>query len=537
MPTTHRRPAGSPLAPGAGHVTVAREHPAGYDRCPAGDGGSGDGVVTGELAELIGAVDGGGPAGSVAGGGDGELAELSATLRTMDRLAARAVALAGQLDGRRAAAEEGMTVDGALRLHTGAVGSDVAMVLTAAEVLRSMPATAGLLADGVLSWGHVRALVLRVRRLDAAARGGLDGHLGGQADRLRALDGDRRLWALEDAIDQHTPLRTVEDRADRQVEQTFFALQGRLDGSGSGYGEFDPDAFASIADALTGEADAPRAAPCPSDGDDGDGDGGPAEPVVSRAQQLGAALVRLCTRRGDRDAGAGGPVRISVIVDLDRITDTAAGEIAAGVRGRPPPLVGRTLDRLACDAALDVVLRDGTDLLAARRYAPQVAAATRRAVLVRDGGCRFPACTAPASWCDVHHLQPRAAGGDHAVGNLVALCRRHHTTVHRRGWTQTLTVDGAYTLRRRGRRWTTLARHAQQLPPPDTDPSGNHRPAARDGPVARDGPAAGTRDGPAAGTRDGPVPRDRPDRAGQASPSLPELRDPPTAPTSDLLPF
>jgi hypothetical protein len=73
-------------------------------------------------------------------------------LRAADRLLARAVGLAGQLDGRRAAAEEGMTVDAAVRLHSGAAPGDVATVLTAGQVLAQMPVVAGLFAAGVLSW-------------------------------------------------------------------------------------------------------------------------------------------------------------------------------------------------------------------------------------------------------------------------------------------------------------------------------------------------------------------------------------------------
>ncbi|MEX1162499.1 MAG: hypothetical protein WEB03_02860, partial [Nitriliruptor sp.] len=422
------------------------------------------------------------PAPAVPGGpalsADAELAGLVAALHEADRAMARAVALAGRIDGRRAAAEEGMTVDGAVQLHTGAARSDVSMVLTAGDVLATMPATAGLFDAGVLSWGHVRALVTGLRRLDATARDALDTYLGEQADHLSAMDPERRLWALDDAIAQFSPLRAAEDRADRQVDTEFLALQGRLDGSGTGYGEFGPESFTAITGALAAEADAPRARPCAGD------QHGPDEPVPSRAQQLAAALVRLCTRRpGDASAGGSTPVRFSVVVDLDRITNAAAGHIATGVRGRPPRIVRRALDRLACDAALDVVVRDGADLLAAQRYAPEVTAATRRAVAARDGGCRFPGCTAPLRWCDVHHVRPQAAGGDHAVWNLVSLCRAHHTTVHRRGWTQHLDRDGTYRIRRRGRTWTTRPRHDQQLPPPHTD-----GPAARDGPATRDGP-------------------------------------------------
>ncbi|MEX0834900.1 MAG: HNH endonuclease signature motif containing protein, partial [Nitriliruptor sp.] len=167
----------------------------------------------------------------------------------------------------------------------------------------------------------------------------------------------------------------------------------------------------------------------------------------------------------------------------------------------PPRIVRWALDRLACDAALDVVVRDGVDLVAARRYAPGITAATRRAIAARDGGCRFPGCTAPISWCDVHHVRPRAAehhpdavDGDHHPTNLVALCRRHHTLVHGRGWRQQFEPDGTYRLRRRGRTWTTLPRRDQQLPPPRHDLADA---------VPRAGPNATSRTGPASTTRAG----------------------------------
>jgi hypothetical protein len=438
----------------------------------------------------------------------GELAALGDTLAAMDRLAAHAVRLAGELDGRRAAAEEGMTIDAALRLHTRTAGQDIATVLTAADQLRSMPVVAGLFQRGVLSWGHVRALMVGTRRFGVEARTALDTYLGDHADRLARLDTDRLAWALDDAVEDHRPVRNVERQAERREMVDTLTLQGQLDGTGESYGRHSPETFAELTTLLDREADAPRAAPCP-----GSGDEVPETPVLTRGQQHAAALMRLLragSGRGTSSGGGGGgaPVRFTVIIDVDRITDTAAGHILTGVRGRPPRIVRRAIDRLSCDAALDVVLRDGVDLLAAQRYTPEVTAATRRAVTARDQGCRFPACTAPATWCDIHHVTPRAAGGDHAPTNLVLLCRRHHTLVHRRGWHQTLHADGTYHLRRRGRTWTTLPRRDQQLPPParhgPNGPGSRHGPAPpRAGPT-RPGPRGPAPTGPGPG-RDGPT--------------------------------
>ncbi|HTZ94474.1 MAG TPA: DUF222 domain-containing protein, partial [Streptosporangiaceae bacterium] len=67
----------------------------------------------------------------------------------------------------------------------------------------------------------------------------------------------------------------------------------------------------------------------------------------------------------------------------------------------------------------------------------------RRAVRKRDRHCRFPGCDLPAAACDVHHITPRKDGGQHALINLVLLCRFHHLiAIHRWGWVFTLHPDG-----------------------------------------------------------------------------------------------
>ncbi len=35
-----------------------------------------------------------------------------------------------------------------------------------------------------------------------------------------------------------------------------------------------------------------------------------------------------------------------------------------------------------------------------------------------------------ATWLDVHHIHPRASGGDHAPGNLLLVCSTHHRRLH-----------------------------------------------------------------------------------------------------------
>lgn len=410
-----------------------------------------------------------------------QLAGLVATLREVDGLMARAVRHAREIDGRRAVAEEGMTVEAAARLHTGQTRSDLFTVLNAADVLAHMPVTATLFDRGVLSWGHVRALVAGARAMDRHTRGALDEHLAANAARLERLDSDGRLAVIDDAIVHHTPVGRVEASAEREAQRRLLVLSPRLDGSGTLFGDLDAEGFATVTGRIQAEAETPLAAPSPGDGDVGLP--GYARQITARSRGwlLADALVRICA--GPTSGRGGVPVRFVVTLDTDQLTDMVAGTIRPALAARAPRLVRRAIDRLACDAALDVVLRDGTDLLAAQRYAPEVTAATRRAVTSRDEGCRFPGCRAPVTWCDIHHVTPRiqtaAAGGnpngDHAVSNLVLLCRRHHTITHRRGWQQTLQPDGTYHLRRHGRHWTTYPRNLTGPAPPRTSQS-------RDGP-------------------------------------------------------
>ena len=69
----------------------------------------------------------------------------------------------------------------------------------------------------------------------------------------------------------------------------------------------------------------------------------------------------------------------------------------------------------------------------------------RRALDVRDGGCRFPGC-GRRRWTDAHHIQHwgRGQDGETRISNLVLLCGRHHTLVHEDAFRVELT-DGKFT--------------------------------------------------------------------------------------------
>ncbi|WP_241988542.1 hypothetical protein [Cryobacterium sp. TMT1-3] len=58
----------------------------------------------------------------------------------------------------------------------------------------------------------------------------------------------------------------------------------------------------------------------------------------------------------------------------------------------------------------------------------------RRALAVRDGGCRWPDCDRPPSWTEAHHLENWSEQGLSNIDQAILLCALHHLLLHNRGW-------------------------------------------------------------------------------------------------------
>ncbi|MBL8621908.1 MAG: HNH endonuclease [Myxococcales bacterium] len=96
-------------------------------------------------------------------------------------------------------------------------------------------------------------------------------------------------------------------------------------------------------------------------------------------------------------------------------------------------VAGHTIELSAAElapASCDAELLGRVDGDKPARVTKTIPPRTRRAVLRRDRGrCVVPGCR-NARYVDVHHLVPRAAGGDHTPTKLAALCSAHHTAAH-----------------------------------------------------------------------------------------------------------
>lgn len=121
---------------------------------------------------------------------------------------------------------------------------------------------------------------------------------------------------------------------------------------------------------------------------------------------------------------------------------TVGWEYLLGLTGVLPAEVGGggllgfgAVRRLACDAQIvPIVLGSEGQPLDVGRASRSVPPAIRRALTARDGGCAFPGCDRPPTWCEAHHVRHWADGGETALSNLVLLCGHHHRRVHHDGW-------------------------------------------------------------------------------------------------------
>jgi hypothetical protein len=125
--------------------------------------------------------------------------------------------------------------------------------------------------------------------------------------------------------------------------------------------------------------------------------------------------------------------RYQVVLHVDPATLAPQGEpgrsnLEDGVR-----VSAETSRRLCCDSALVKVLRgpDG-EVLDVGRRTRTIPPAIRRALEVRDGGCRWPGCN--LRFTAAHHVEHWAEGGETRLGNLLLLCSFHHRKVHEGGW-------------------------------------------------------------------------------------------------------
>ncbi|TQN48442.1 uncharacterized protein DUF222 [Humibacillus xanthopallidus] len=193
----------------------------------------------------------------------------------------------------------------------------------------------------------------------------------------------------------------------------------------------DPEAAAVIEAAID-----PLARPRPDLDWGGDTTADPRRPETRRAD----ALLEIVGRGVAAPEGVTRTPRTQLVVTMtmEALMERLRG---AGVCDNDAVLSPATVRRLACEAAIIPMVLGGRSQVLDQGYTERYfTPAQRRALTRRDGGCTFPGCTVPPQWCDAHHVTHWADGGRTDLANGALLCGRHHTVVHERGMTATVTT-------------------------------------------------------------------------------------------------
>ncbi|MXW44412.1 MAG: DUF222 domain-containing protein [Gammaproteobacteria bacterium] len=157
-------------------------------------------------------------------------------------------------------------------------------------------------------------------------------------------------------------------------------------------------------------------------------------PPRSAGQRRVDALEHIVQRflAGAGSRSTAGAHEVVVHIAHDALCDVPESSGAEFDNGRP--LAVETTRRLGCDGALVGVVEGAKgEPLAVGRRTRAVPPAIRRALRVRDGGCRFPGCDR-SRYVHAHHIKHWADGGETALDNLVTLCSFHHRLVHEGGY-------------------------------------------------------------------------------------------------------
>jgi len=148
------------------------------------------------------------------------------------------------------------------------------------------------------------------------------------------------------------------------------------------------------------------------------------DPLETRSAD---ALVDMAATTG----GTANPTQVGIFADLEALTTDDEG---TAYLDNTAPIPNSTAQRLACDATIESIIKDGNQVIGIGRRSRKIPGWLRRLVHERDGGvCQHPGCR-NTRWLQVHHIIAWALGGSTDLDNLILLCGAHHRFVHEHGW-------------------------------------------------------------------------------------------------------
>jgi hypothetical protein len=174
----------------------------------------------------------------------------------------------------------------------------------------------------------------------------------------------------------------------------------------------------------------------------------PAGASAPRPSSADAVVHMAAARIAGKEAGAGAPApdRCQVVIHVDRDLTSAEGTLGATLEDGTH-ISAETLRRVTCDGGVvaAVVDEQGAVLDIGRR-SRAIPNAIRRALWIRDQGCRFPGCS-NKRFVHGHHIEHWLHGGRTSLDNLVMLCSFHHRQLHEGGFSIRFAADGEVEVR------------------------------------------------------------------------------------------
>ena len=169
---------------------------------------------------------------------------------------------------------------------------------------------------------------------------------------------------------------------------------------------------------------------------------------LPHARQLGEAFCELIESRspGDLPRHGGGTVAVVATIDhANLVAGVGAGTLTSGER-----LSVGAVRRLACKTGvLPAVLAGKSEVMDLGRRTRLFTPAQRKALAIRDQGCRAEGCDIPAAWTEAHHKNPWSAGGKTDLADGVLLCSRHHHVIHDAKYEPSWLANGRVSFHRR----------------------------------------------------------------------------------------
>lgn len=371
--------------------------------------------------------------------GDGELVEAAAQLaRLQQATEIGLVHVVAELSVRGVDSPGGLSRVDWLRRHQPGLSAAQAKAITTvgqAAAERRWDELTGQVQAGTVTVGQAAQIIGFQERLHLVADPvALDAAVADLTAKAVALPVDQLAkWVRHhtETVAPPTDLGGLE--AARRASRGLWFDRPCANGMVTGRFTLDPEGAAIVQSAID-----PLSAPRPLLGAGGQEQPDPRLPATRRAD----ALLEVVSR-GVASPGAAPSTdrsKVIVTVDLPVLEERVRG---AGLALGGQVLSAASVRRLACDAEIiPVVLGTESAPLDVGRSHRLVPSAIRHAAWIRDGGCTYPGCSIPVTWCDAHHVTHWVDGGATSLDNTAMLCGRHHTVVHQHGLSATVTAGG-----------------------------------------------------------------------------------------------